>query len=52
VTPFFDNVMKNNILQNNLFAFYIVDDMEEKVAGLKSEITFGYYDVSKFNGNI
>jgi len=29
-----------------------VDDMEEKVAGLKSEITFGYYDVSKFYGKI
>ena len=26
--------------------------MEEKVAGLKSEITFGYYDVSKFVGKI
>lgn len=26
--------------------------MEEKVAGLKSEMTFGYYDVSKFYGEI
>ena len=50
VTPFFDNVIKKNILQNNIFAFYIVDDMEEKVAGLKSEMTFGYYDASKFYG--
>ena len=52
VTPFFDNVIKNNILKNNIFAFYIVDEMEEKVGGLKSEMTFGYYDVTKFIGNI
>mmetsp|Transcript_14873 Transcript_14873/g.25334 ORF Transcript_14873/g.25334 Transcript_14873/m.25334 type:complete len:109 (+) Transcript_14873:368-694(+) len=44
--------MKNQELTKNLFAFFIVNDFEEKRLGLKSELTLGYFDDSKFKGDL
>ena len=35
-------------MKTNLFAFYLTN----KADGIKSDITFGYYDTSKFTGEI
>ena len=51
VTPLFDNLMQTKSLTKNLFAFYMVDELEEKY-GLKSSLTFGFYDTKKFKGEI
>ena len=48
VTPVFDNMMKQNLLQNNLFAFYMTMSTQDA----ESELTFGYYDKTKFKGDL
>lgn len=40
------------MLSKNIFSFYVVDDREEKLGGLQSEISFGYIDSKKYTGNI
>jgi hypothetical protein len=39
------------LLKSNVFAFYLTSKQDE-AAGKKSDLTFGYYDKSKFGGNI
>lgn len=41
-------MMDQHLLKSNLFAFYLTN----KNGGMKSDITFGYYDTSKFMGKI
>jgi len=48
ITPLFDNMMNQDLLQSNMFAFYLTS----KKDGMESDITFGYYDTSKFSGKI
>ena len=51
-TPVFDNMMSQHLLQDNLFAFFLTSKMDEEMEGLDSEITFGYYDKSKYTGDM
>ena len=51
VTPIFDQMMSQKLLSHNLFAFYLTSKQEDAM-GLKSDLTFGYYDKSKFIGDI
>jgi len=48
VTPLFDNMMGQNLIQHSLFAFYLTNDKNQ----FDSELTFGYYDRTKFQGEI
>mmetsp|Transcript_29546 Transcript_29546/g.45017 ORF Transcript_29546/g.45017 Transcript_29546/m.45017 type:complete len:94 (+) Transcript_29546:732-1013(+) len=48
VTPVFDNLMKNKALKSNMFSFYLTRTREHT----ESDITFGYYDKSKFKGQL
>ena len=41
-------MMKQHLLNSNLFAFYLTN----KNDGMESDITFGYYDTSKFTGSV
>lgn len=52
VPQFFDNLVAQGQLSKRLFAFYMASSFEEKVLGLKSEMTLGYYDKSKLEGEI
>jgi len=51
VLPVFDEMMKQSLLQNNVFAFYLTSKANES-QGLKSDLTLGYYDRAKFTGNV
>jgi len=51
VKPVFDEMMGQSLLQNNVFAFYLTSKANE-AAGLKSDLTLGYYDRAKFSGNV
>lgn len=51
VKPVFDEMMAQSLLQNNVFAFYLTSKANE-AAGLKSDLTLGYYDRAKFSGNV
>jgi len=46
VTPVFDNMIKQKLLKNNIFAFYLTTNAQET----ESDLTFGYYDKTKFTG--
>jgi hypothetical protein len=48
----FDNMIKQKLLQDNLFAFFLTSKMDEEMEGLDSELTFGYYDKSKYTGDM
>jgi len=48
VTPLFDNMMKQHLLKNNLFAFYLTSDDSQN----ESDLTFGYYDKTKYIGTM
>lgn len=48
VTPVFDSMMNQNQVHHKMFAFYLT----KNVAKAQSELTFGYYDKSKFEGKI
>lgn len=45
-------MMNQKLLQSNVFAFYLTARDDEERSGAKSDLTFGYYDKTKFNGNI
>lgn len=47
-----DNMIQQKLLQDNLFAFYLTSKMDEEMDGLDSELTFGYYDKSKYTGDM
>ncbi len=47
-TPFFDTMMNKGLVEQNMFAFYmsmnpLIDD---------SELTFGSYDLERFEGDL
>ena len=46
-TPFFDSIMKEGLLKNNIFSFYMFTNAKDN-----SELWFGEYDNSKFTGDI
>jgi hypothetical protein len=48
VTPVFDNMMGQHLLKNNLYAFYLTTNAQEG----ESDLTFGYYDKTKFFGDL
>lgn len=45
-------MIQQKLLQDNLFAFYLTSKMDEEMDGLDSELTFGYYDKSKYTGDM
>jgi saccharopepsin len=42
-------MMEQKLLKSNMFAFYLTDE-KDKVN--KSDLTFGYYDKTKFKGDM
>ena len=50
-TPILDAMMKQNLLKDNIFAYYMTNQLDEKY-GLQSDLTLGYYDRAKFKGEI
>lgn len=44
--------MAQNVLKSNLFAFFMIDQSKEWQTGIKPELTFGYYDKSKYVGQL
>jgi len=51
VKPIFDTVMEQNLLQNNMFAFYLTTKSQEAL-GFNSDLTLGYYDKEKYTGDV
>jgi hypothetical protein len=51
VTPVFDEMIGQHLLKTNVFAFYFTSKQAES-AGMTSDLTFGYYDKSKFKGEV
>ena len=48
LTPFFDKMMEYNLIDSNIFAFYMsMNPMNDD-----SELTFGGYDTSRFVGSL
>jgi hypothetical protein len=45
--PIFDNMMRQNLLRENIFSFYMATTPQDQ-----SELLFGSYDTSKFIGDI
>jgi len=52
VTPIFDEMIHQNLLTSNVFAFYLTTIEDEMKFGLKSDLTLGYFDKTKFTGPI
>jgi hypothetical protein len=48
VEPFFDAMMREGILESNLFAFY----MGMNPINDESELTFGYFDSQRYTGDM
>jgi len=48
IPPVFDSMMDQHLLKNNMFAFYLTMDSSQ----VDSDLTFGYYDKTKFKGNM
>ena len=51
VKPVFDEMIDQKLLKDNIFAFYLTSKQAE-LAGNKSDLTFGYYDKAKFDGDV
>jgi hypothetical protein len=51
VKPVFDEMIDQKLLKSNVFAFYFTTAQAEE-KGLKSDMTFGYYDKAKFKGDM
>lgn len=51
MTPVFDEMMNQKLIPNNMFAFYLTSKQAEGM-GMPSDLTFGFYDRSKFKGDI
>jgi len=51
VKPVFDEMIDQKLLKDNIFAFYFTTKQAENL-GLQSDMTFGYYDKSKFKGEM
>jgi len=51
VTPVFDEMIGQKLLKHNMFAFYLTTKQAEDL-GMKSDLTFGYYDKAKYQGDI
>jgi cathepsin D len=51
VTPVFDEMINQKLLKENIFAFYLTTKQAE-AQGSKSDLTFGYYDKAKFEGEL
>jgi hypothetical protein len=48
VTPVFDNMISQHLLKANLFAFYLTITSQDA----ESDLTFGYYDKTKYTGQL
>ena len=48
VTPVFDSMINQHLLKHKVFSFYLTPDDKK----YDSELTFGYYDKTKFTGDI
>ena len=51
VVPVFDEMINQKLLKTNVFAFYFTSKQAES-SGLNSDLTLGYYDKSKFKGDV
>lgn len=51
VTPVFDEMINQKLLKQNIFAFYLTSKQAEN-SGIPSDLTFGYYDRTKFTGEM
>ena len=51
IKPMFDEMIDQKLLKHNIFAFYFTTKQAEKL-GIRSDLTFGYYDRAKFTGQI
>ena len=51
VKPVFDEMIDQKLLKSNVFAFYFTTSQAEE-KGLKSDMSFGYYDKAKFKGEM
>lgn len=51
VKPVFDEMIDQQLLKKNIFAFYFTTKQAENL-GIKSDLTFGYYDKAKYKGDI
>lgn len=52
VTPVFDEMIQQHLLKSNVFSFYLTGLEDEKKYGVKSDLTFGYIDRTKYQGDI
>jgi hypothetical protein len=48
IEPFFDAMMREGILDSNIFAFY----MGMNPINDESELTFGYFDTQRYTGDM
>jgi len=45
-------MMNQKLLKDNIFAFYLTPKNLEEKNGFKPDLTFGYYDRAKFEGEL
>lgn len=51
VKPIFDGMIDQKLLVSNIFAFYLTDKTQYK-QGILSDLTLGYYDKTKYTGDL